>query len=330
MQIDIKTTAVEPVRNNFDNVRRRQGSDKPVSRYLEATLDVQSEEHFHYRPLWDQRHAIHDPSRTRIRMKDWYALLDPRQYYYGTYTIARARMQDAVDRNFKLAEKRGLFADLPPETARKIRTLLLPRRHVEWGANMNNCLIADLGYGTAVTQAAMFATMDRLGIAQYLTRLGLLLDGNTGDSLDEAKRAWMEHEAWQGLRRYVEDTFVLDDWFELHVAQNLVLDGVLYPLYERFEDDLVGRGASALPVVLEFMPSWTEEHRRWTDAVVQIAARESEDNRKLLADWASAWRKRAAEAVGPLQRAMFEASTGAKEQLASLDVRIGKLCGAVQ
>ena len=38
---------------------------------------------------------------------------------------------------------------------------------------MNNCTICSRGYGTAFTAPAMFHAMDALGVAQYLTRLGL-------------------------------------------------------------------------------------------------------------------------------------------------------------
>jgi phenol hydroxylase P1 protein len=48
--------------------------------------------------------------------------------------------------------------------------------------------------------------MDQLGIAQYLTRLGLLL-GDVG-ALDAGKSRLARCAAWQGLRRYVEDTLV--------------------------------------------------------------------------------------------------------------------------
>ena len=37
-------------------------------------------------------------------------------------------------------------------------------------------------------------------------------------------------DTWQGLRRFVEDSMVLKDPFELFVVQNVVLDGLLYPL----------------------------------------------------------------------------------------------------
>ncbi len=64
-----------------------------------------------------------------------------------------------------------------------------------------------IGYGTAFTQPCIYQAMDQLGIAQYLTRVGLLL-GDV-EVLDTAKQSWMDDDTWQGLRRYVEDTMVL-------------------------------------------------------------------------------------------------------------------------
>ena len=182
MQIDIKTSSVQPIRHTFSNVARRLGSDKTASRYQEATFDVQPEVNFHYRPLWGPQFEIYDKGRTAIKMADWYSFKDPRQYYYGTYTIARARMQDVMEKNLDFVDKRGLLRQLPEAVQARIAFVLVPLRHFEWGANTNNCYVTAYGWGTAFTQATMFSTMDRLGIAQYLTRIGLILDGNQGDS----------------------------------------------------------------------------------------------------------------------------------------------------
>ena len=66
---------------------------------------------------------------------------------------------------------------------------------------MNNTFICGYGFGTTFTQPCIYHAMDHLGIAQYLSRLGLLL-GDT-EALSEGKADWMEGEAWQPLRRYV-------------------------------------------------------------------------------------------------------------------------------
>lgn len=301
MNIDIKTTDITPVRNAYSYIARRLGGDKTASRYQEATFDIQEEINFHYRPLWNPDVEIFDPRHTRIVMADWYALLDPRQYYYGTYTQTRAKQQDAAERSIDFIERRDMLASLDDSLRQLLIDVLLPLRHAEWAANMNNMYITSYGYGAAVTNCAMFAATDRLGIAQHLTRIGLLLGRNQPSCLDEAKSAWINAPYWQGLRRYLEDSFVVKDWFELHVLQNLVLDGLLYPLvYQRFEDRFSKRGGVAVAVLTEFIQECHDENVRWIDASIKVAAAESAENRELLMGWLSKWLPRAEEALTPL------------------------------
>ena len=306
MQIDIKTADIKPIRNTFDNVAKRLGQDKPASRYQEATFDIQAETNFHYRPLWDPEHLLYDRRRTAIEMEDWYAFTDPRQYYYGAWTIARSRQQDHMEKNFAFFEKRRLVEVMPQEWRDKVAALLVPIRHVEYGANLNNCYMAAYGYGTAITQACMYAALDHLGIAQYLTRIGLAVSDGDTDVLDKAKAAWVEDATWQPLRKLCEDMLVTKDWFELFVAQNLVLDGMLYPLaYDRFDRAISRHGGSALAMLTEFALEWFGESSRWVDATLKTAAAESDENKKLIQDWANSWDDRVAEALAPVAEAEF-------------------------
>lgn len=302
MSLDIKTSDdMEPRRQTYDQVARRLGADKPASRYDEAVLDVQATQNFHYRPLWAPEFEIHDASRTKVVMADWYALRDPRQFYYGTYNISRAGMNQATDRNFGFVEERGLLDAMDDAWRDKVKDSVLPLRHYEWGANMNNTLIADYGFGTAVTSAAAFCAADRLGMAQILSRIGLALDGSTGASLDTAKTAWLEAEHLQPLRKLVEDSLVVDDWFETFVAQNLAMDGIVHPLvYGAFDKAGQAKGAMGISMLCEFMTDWYADAGRWVDSVIKTAAAESADNAALIGGWAADWSARAAEAAGPL------------------------------
>lgn len=312
MQIDLRTVSIEPLRNTFDHLARRFG-DKPASRYQEGSYDIQAAENLHYRPTWDPEQALYDTSITKIVMKDWYVLKDPRQYYYNTYTLARARQQDTTEANFNFVESRGLDAMLPEDLKRIALNVLVPLRHAAWGANMHNTFICGYGFGTTFTQPCMYHAMDQLGIAQYLSRLGLLL-GDT-EALTEGKTAWLEGEAWQPLRRYVEDCLVLRDPLELFVAQNAALDGILYPLvYERIVDDFLSvRGASAVAMLTQFMSDWFGETRKWVDSVLRTAASESESNRLVLQEWIKTWSDRAAAAMLPI--AELALGSGADEAL---------------
>lgn len=302
MNIDLQAREITPLRNTYDHVARQIGGDKVASRYQEATFGAQSMVNFHYRPTWDPAFELYDKRRSQIVLADWYVLKDPRQFYYATWTMTRARQQDAMESNFNFVEQRGMLSLMSDALREKTLNVLMPLRHAAWGSNMNNASICAYGYGTAFTAPAMFHAMDNLGVAQYLTRLGLAL----GDpqALDDGKQRWMQAPEWQGLRRLVEDTLVVADPFELFVAQNLVLDGLLYPLiYSSFVDDYVAlQGGTAVAMLTSFMPEWHAETARWIDAVVKAAGAESEANRALLLQWIGHWGDRAEAALSPIAR----------------------------
>lgn len=327
MQLDLRTVAIKPLRHTFTHVARRLGADKPASRYQEGTYDLQADKNFHYRPIWAPEFEIFDPRRTAIVMRDWYKLLDPRQFYYGSYTLARARMQEAAEADFALVEERGLAAVLP-EAARDLAlSLYVPLRHAEWGGNTNCMFMAAYGFGTAFTTPALFHAMDHLGMAQYLTRLGLVLGEES--SLVTGKEAWLTDPDWQGLRKFLEDSFVLSDWFELFIAHAVVLDGLLFPLfYDVGNARLAELGGGAVPMMLtRFQSEWFAETSRWTNAVIKTAAAESAENRAQMEQWLAHYVPLAAAALLPLARRLSgDDAAGVIDRLSDeLIVRLGRL-----
>lgn len=319
MNIDLQAREIQPLRQTYAHVARIVGDDKPASRYQEATFGAQPTANFHYRPTWDPAHEIFDASRSRIVLADWAVLKDPRQFYYASWTMARARQQEAMEANFQFVESRGMAGKIPDALRHKALQVLMPLRHVAWGANMNNASICAYGYGTPFTAPAMFHAMDNLGIAQYLTRLGLALGEPA--VLDEGKADWLGDAHWQVLRRCVEDLLVVQDPFELFVAQNLVLDGLLYPLlYGSFVDDrIAAEGGTAVALLTAFMPEWHDESARWIDAVVKTATAESAANQALIAGWVRDWTERARAALAPVARlALGEAGEAALDDATAL------------
>jgi phenol/toluene 2-monooxygenase (NADH) P1/A1 len=298
--IDLQAREIKPLRNTYAHVARYIGPDKPASRYQEATLGAQPTQNFHYRPTWDPAHELFDASRSRVVLKDWYVLRDPRQYYYASWTMARARQQEAVEANYQFVESRGLLGRMSDAVRESACRVLMPLRHVAWAGNMNNCFVCAYGYGTAFTAPAIFHAMDQLGVAQHLTRLGLALD--EPGVLEAGKNDWLHDPRWQVLRRHVEDTLVLKDPFELFVAHNFALDGQLSPLiYGHYIDDhLTAQGGTAVAMLTAFMPEWHDESNRWIDAVVKVAAAESAENHALIAGWARVWGERVQAALAPV------------------------------
>ena len=325
MNIDLQAREIKPLRQTFQRVAAYIG-DKPASRYEEATLGAQPSANFHYRPTWEPEHELFDAGRTAIKMADWYALRDPRQYYYANWTMARAKQQDAMEASYDFVQSRGLVARMPDDVRTRASEVLMPLRHVAWAGNMNNCSVCARGWGTAFTAPAMFHAMDHLGVAQYLTRLGLAL--GEPEALQAGKNDWLGDSRWQVLRRYVEDTLVLKDPFELFVAQNLALNGLLYPLiFTHFVDDRVAlQGGTAVAMLCSFMPEWHDESARWIDAVVKVAAADNADNLALITGWYRRYTGLAQAALAPVATIALGAEGDAllADVRATLDARARK------
>lgn len=320
MSLEIKTATVEPIRQTFANIARRFG-EKPASRYQEATYDAQATANFHYRPLWMPDKQLNDPSHTALTMQDWYALKDPRQFYYGAYVQNRAKMQEAAENNYAFFEKRDLAQFIHADVKARILFALLPLRHVEQTANLNMMSGSAYGYGTALTQACLYAAMDRLGMAQYLSRIGLLLDGNSGQSLAEAKQIWMTHPAWQGVRALCEEMLVQKDWGELFVAQNLIADGLMNQVfYQQFDSWLANNGGRDIAMLTEFMQLCLKDHAAWSDSVLKTLAAENEANRELLTQWCHTWQGKVFAAYQPLLAELFGDQADAVAQAAQTDI----------
>lgn len=328
MNIDIQAEAITPRRHTFSHIARRFGVDKPASRYEEATYDVQPVANFHYRPTWAPEFELYDVARTRIVMADWYVFRDPRQFYYATYNISRAAMQQSFDDAVNFVEKRGLVAGVAPAWREAVAAYLLPLRHLEWAANMNCQLIADWGYGTQITSAAAFCGADRLGLAQVISRIGLVLGEGGDDHLVAAKTLWVDGAAWQPLRRLAEDMLVLRDWFEVYVAQLVVLDGLVYPLLcESFDAAGVAHNGAPISMMTGFLADWFADNSRWTDAVMKAAAGESDANRTVLNGWLRQWGERAHEALLPVARQVLgeEGDAAVAQARRQLSARLEKL-----
>lgn len=285
MTLEIKTSSIQPVRQTYAYIERRFGN-KPATRYQEVSFDIQGEANFHYRPLWKPDKTLNDRAHTALVMQDWYAFKDPRQFYYGAYVQHRARLQDSTENNYAFFEKRRLVDNLNEEVKQKIITALLPFRYVEQTANLHMMSGSAYGYGTVITQACIFAAMDRLGMAQYLSRIGLIIDDNSAEALDQAKDHWMNDAGWQPLRRLCELSLTEQDWFKLYLLQTLLIDSMLQALvYGELDQWLVEHQGRDIAMLTEFMQECNSDLRKWSDSVLKTAVAESEHNKNLIQEW---------------------------------------------
>lgn len=319
MELNIASVEIEPKRHTFGHVARRLGEDRPASRYEEAMYDAQPTENFHYRPQWEPEFEIYDKNRTEIKMNDWYDLLDPRKFHYMSYVSTRASQNAGNEQSFEFIDKRGLVNFVKKENLQKVYEFLTPLRHYEYGGNMNNLAIVDRVYGTAMMSACLFQAEDKLGMAQHISKIILLLSDNDVEKLDTGKDDWLNCSKWQGLRKAVEDSLVVKDPIRLFIKQNVVFDGFVIPLMvNEFSKEMAKNEEMVVPMLTEFITTWYEETIKWLDSVTKVMASESAENKDLLTKWIK-------EDIEIMQNAMEPLATfssNSKELVASVKLEL--------
>jgi phenol/toluene 2-monooxygenase (NADH) P1/A1 len=264
LQYELKTQVIDPRRKTFAHLIERYG-DKPASRYEEGTIGIQATENFHYRPTWAPDKELYDPAYSRFVLTDPDSFTDPRQYYYTPYVTARSSMHEAFGKTLDYLDTRDLFAKLPQAWSTVMADTLVPLRHYESAGQLIYSGATRFGYGTTVTQCCGYAAFDRIGNAQLISRVGLSLGGGSSELLDTAKAQWIEAAHLQGLRKYVEEAMVEEDWADTVISLDLT-DQLIYGLMYRALDEaaLLG-GAGAYSLVAQHLSNWFTDHRRWLD-----------------------------------------------------------------
>ncbi len=210
-----------------------------------------------------------------------------------------------------------MFDRLPESWHGVVQNVLLPLRHYEGAAQMISATAARYGWGTSITQCAGYASFDRIGNAQILSRVGISFGGGTAEPLAVAKTAWIEDDTWQPLRRWVEETLVEKDWGRGLVALD-VMDRVLYALlYTHLDDAALNAGAGSYSLVAQHLSTWFADQRRWLDALYKAWVADPElgaANAEIIAEVANRTLDRAAEALAPIAATtdnLVAAETGA-------------------
>lgn len=307
MSYDLSPKVIEPRRVAFDNLVKRYGS-REATRYEEGTVDVQQQDNFHYRPLWNPTVEIFDPSMTALKLDDWYSFLDPRSYYYATYNQTRNKAMDVIDGELSYANERGLLEKMNSEWREVLLAYLLPLRHYEYGGNILLAYVGRFAYGTSIEQCASFNTFDKMANSQLITKLCLMLP-NPEQLLEETKQRWLEAEHLQPLRELVEQSWLIQDWAEVIVVQNLLTDVLLYGLlYDEFDKVALDNGMVAATFVHKYLTDWLKDNLRWTTTLVETFlndAKSGEANKAIIQGWLDRWTPKVVEAVQPFQK-VFE------------------------
>ena len=287
--------------------------------YEDVTIDSQPSTHRHVDRDWpmffaDGRGMYHDAS-TKLASTDWFAFRDPAQ------TWERSFYQDgsAREREIESAVAHGrdarLFEDFSEEWVQALRDVLQVPSFVSHGLWLATATLTRDCLSDSITHCLAFTAAMYQRHAQALVLYAMDLEPALGEMpVGPAKDRFLEDEAWQPTRRYLERLRTITDWGEIIVAANLVFEPLVNRLLRR--EMLIrpagANGDSITPGVLrgaEHEGEWIES---WSAALVRFAVEDAEHgeaNRAVVQAWLDEWVPEAREAARALAP-VFEAMPG--------------------
>lgn len=288
--------------------------------YEDVTVDTQPSVHRHLNRGWpvhfEDGRGLWWESSTALRSADWYAFRDPGQMWERTYYQAGTAYEQLIESAVRTARRERAFADFSPEWVEFLRKHLQVPAFVEHGIWLALASAARDTLSDTVTHCVAIQAAMKQRQAQAYLLYGMDLEEQFGEfSVDGAKQAFLEDEAWQPARRYVERLRATPDWGERVIATNVCFEPVfgllvrreLFMRSVRFNGDIL---TQALSHVAQLEWEWV---RDWTIELVKFVLDDAEHggaNREVVSGWLGDWQPLAEEAAEGMRAVFAELPAG--------------------
>ena len=278
------------------------------SEYEDLTLHTQPDPNAFALQGWFTRFANGrepwTPASTALKSTDWWMFQDPSKQWQRTYVATQAEQERSLDRIVDAARSEGLFADFD-ETW--VKTIL--GKYYAAYACLEYGLFRCFSYAQREALSAtagnvcIFNAADKIRHAQDITLYGMdLTESVPGFSDADAKVAWLEDPIYQGARKMVEGLMASQDWGEVIIGANLVLEPLFGALarVQFFSRFAPRNGDAVTPAILATAENDWQRNLKWTKEFVQVLLRDPEHgagNKKGMTSWIAKWRSYAKDAM---------------------------------
>ncbi|MEV0387614.1 aromatic/alkene monooxygenase hydroxylase subunit beta [Nonomuraea sp. NPDC050643] len=249
---------------------------------------------------WYLRHREGSP----LRAGDWEDFKDPAQLNYRRYVALQHDREIYIEGVVDAFEADDHDARLDPGWVAVLGRLYLPARFALHVLQLTSMYVAQLGPGTAITNAAVFQAADELRALQWIAYRAKSLSLTHGADLADgrvARAVWEDDPAWQPAREVLEQLLIAYDWGESFTALNLVVKPALDAVLKGSLADLaVANGDGLTAQLLRESVRDTARGREWSTALARHAVAARPENLKAMTDWTQDWQPRAERAVTAL------------------------------
>lgn len=248
---------------------------------------------------------------TRLRHPHWFDFRDPSSQWQRTYVRMQAEQERSISRVTEDAAADGAFADLDPTWLREmVGGHYRVWSYLEYGLFRAFAAAQREALSDTIGTVFCFEGVDRMRHAQDIVIYMMDLEDAVPGFVDNKhKSTWLADPIYQPSRLVVEQLMAFDDWAELAVVVNLVLDPILTEvglsqLVRRFGSF---HGDQVTPAIVATVERDRRRNRLWTEELVRMTTdpslEEADANRATIQSWFDTWTPlvlEAATALAPL------------------------------
>jgi methane monooxygenase component A beta chain/propane monooxygenase small subunit len=241
---------------------------------------------------------------TALRCGDWEAFRDPAQTWQRDYVDSHNSQERALAVTSHALVSSGVLAGINPVWRdRVLAEHLAAYPFVSYAQFLALSYAVREALTSALTFALAFEAQDNLRHLQDVVHATFDLKEAFPDWTDDGARgAWMTAPEWQPARQTIEAILALEDWGEILVALNLVVEPLLGRLVKR---ELLARNAARngdplTTVITATMVGDCEHHLRWTEELIRTLLADPDHgshNRTVITGWLEKWTPLASGAV---------------------------------
>jgi propane 2-monooxygenase small subunit len=199
--------------------------------YEDVTVDVQPDVSRYLIQGWTLSFADGTPTyhegTTVMKCADWHVFRAPDQEWERTHYQRQSRIESTIKTVVDNARGSGAPARFDPGWVTLLQNHVGALKHVEFGLGVALTKAQRDGITQMVNNTILTNSSYKLRLAQditlYLGDLGLDIDIDG----DAGKECWMEHDAWQGVRKAVEAILAATDHIEVYFVINAVFEALV-------------------------------------------------------------------------------------------------------
>lgn len=239
-----------------------------------------------------------------FQVEDWEDFRDPAKLTYRDYVALQHDREVYLDALVDRDEDAGSVAGLDPQWVETLRHLLIPMRFPLHILQMISLYVGQMAPSSYITNCAHFQAADEMRRIQRIAYWTKALANAHGDELaatSTARDAWERAEAWQPLRRTLENLLIAYDWGEAFAGLNLVVKPMLDTLVnDAFSDLAEANGDAFLSALSTEFGRDSRRSQEWTQALTAYAIERNPDVTSVLENAVQVWRPQAEESVAAL------------------------------